>query len=374
MEYWLWLSIIKGLGPILGKRLLAKFKDPRKIYAADKAELQTVKGIGDVLASAIISSRSLEKVYSILDRCEKLGIKLLTYSDPLYPGIAKSERSAPFLLFYKGVIKEGLEGVAIVGSRRCSDYGKEVAMMTAKYLAEDNIPVISGMAKGIDSYAHVACLKNDGYTIAFLGNGLDICYPVEHKELMEAIAEKGALVSEYPPGVRPQAMHFPRRNVLISSWSRKVLVVEAAQKSGALITAGIALKQGNELYVLPHEIHSNTGKGCNRLLLKGATAYLSPSQLKVGHGGRRFEREQKQEKKLELEPECKKRISPMEDAEDALFSATDEQILKCFGDKARTIEEIGIEVAINPSDLIERISMLELEGKITAVAGGKYKR
>lgn len=391
MEYWLWLRTIKGLGPIIGKRLLARFGNPREIYAAGKDELLAVKGVGDVLATAIALSRSLEKAISILDECAKKGIKILTYNDPLYPLVAKSPADAPFLLYYKGRIKNNIEGVAVVGARRCSDYGKEIALSAAKYLAANNIPVISGMAKGIDGYSHTSCLKNGGYTIAFLGNGLDICYPSEHKSLMDAIAGQGVIISEYPPGTRPHAEHFPRRNLLVSSWSKKVLVVEAAEKSGALITASIALKQGKELYVPPHEIYSNAGKGSNKLLLSGATIYLHPSQLLTNTspdptGNPPRGNDPDPIKASGMGPvkgssagptkansiiKAPLKVPKLTSTPEA--SATDKKILDCLAETAKTIEEIKMDLQMNLSDLIEHISILELEGKISTVAGGRYR-
>ena len=126
---------------------------------------------------------------------------------------------------------------------------------------------------------HISCINNGGYTIAFLGCGVDICYPSEHRELMNGIIDNGAVVSEYPPGTKPRAEYFPKRNRLISSWSKKVLIVEAAEKSGALTTANIAKSQGKEVFVPPHEIYSNNGRGSNKLIIEGATIFLNPSQL-----------------------------------------------------------------------------------------------
>jgi DNA processing protein len=370
MEYWIWLTTIRGLGPVTGKRLLSELGNPKAIYEAGKETLLTVKGIGETLSDSILSSRSLEEPFLILNECEKKNIKLLTYNDPLYPAMAKNYSGAPIILYYKGKIKENPEGVAIVGSRRCSSYGKEIVLRAAEYLARNNITVISGMAKGIDGYSHVSCLKNGGYTIAFLGSGVDICYPSEHRELMEAIIDKGAVISEYPPGTRPRAEYFPKRNALLSSWSKKVLVVEAAEKSGALITANEALKQGKVLFAPPHEIYSSTGKGTNSLLLKGANLYLDPSQLISD--------------KSPILTKAASPVSPVETPLSKIIKANDhipeetnnspieDKILRCLSETAKTLDEIGMSLQINFPDLIEYISIMELKGKIIAVAGGKY--
>lgn len=369
MEYWLWLRTIKGLGPIIEKRLLSVFDNPKAIYDASQEELKTVHGIGNSISNTILSNRSLEKAYSILNQCEKYNIKILTYNDYLYSNIAKEYPDAPTLLYYRGNIKKNCEGVAIVGSRRCSEYGKEIAITTAKYLAKNNMPVISGMAKGIDSYAHISCIKNGGYTLAFLGCGVDICYPVEHRELMEAIIENGAVISEYPPGTRPRAEHFPKRNRLISSWSKKVLVVEAAEKSGALITANYAKSQGKDVYVPPHEIFGNTGKGTNKLLLEGAKIYLEPSQLL-------FESDSSNNIKediINVIPPKVAQTNKILSNNKVDLSPIEEKIISCISNDPKPIEVISIETQLDQIELIGYISEMELEGKVSALAGGRYR-
>lgn len=365
MEYWIWLRQIKGLGPIIEKRLLKHFITPKLIYEACEEELITIMGIGEVLAKNIISSRSLDKAYLVLEECNAKNIRILTYDDPLYPSVAKDYAEAPTLLYYRGNIIDNIEGVAIVGSRRCSDYGKEVAIAAAEYLAQNNITVVSGMAKGIDGYSHIACIKNGGYTIAFLGNGVDICYPTEHRELMEAIIDNGAVISEYPPGTRARAEYFPKRNGLISSWSRKILVVEAAESSGALITANMAKAQGKEIFVPPHEIYSCTGKGSNQLISKGANIYLHPSQLITNNSSRPEALIRQDSLKMKTSNEIlKNKISLL---------PIEEKIISCIIDTSKTIDEIGREIKISQVDLIGYISIMELEGKIRSVAGGGYR-
>ena len=368
MEYWLWLRTIKGLGPIIEKRLLSVFDNPKAIYDASQEELKAVHGIGNSISNTILSNKSLEKAYSILNECEKHNIKILTYNDVLYPSTSKEYADAPTLLYYRGTLKENCEGVAIVGSRRCSEYGKEIAITTAEYLAKNNIPVTSGMAKGIDSYAHISCIKNGGYTLAFLGCGVDICYPVEHIELMEAIIENGAVISEYPPGSRPRAEHFPKRNRLISSWSKKVLVVEAAEKSGALITANYAKSQGKEVYVPPHEIFSITGKGTNKLLIEGAKMFVDPSQLLI-QSITSNDKENIVDSILPKVAQTNKTLSNNK----VDLSPIEEKIISCISNDPKPIEIISFETKIDQIELIGYLSEMELEGKVSALAGGRYK-
>ncbi|MCC5909729.1 MAG: DNA-processing protein DprA, partial [Clostridiaceae bacterium] len=281
MEYWIWLSQLKGIGSITQKKLLEHFFSPEAIYDATKQQLMEVDGIGPALTE-VIKSSSLEKAEGILEKVNKGNIKILTYEDSFYPMKAKLYPEAPILLYYRGNLRQNSVGVGIVGARRCSAYGKEVTREAATFLAKNNIPVISGMAKGIDGYAHIACLKADGYTLAFLGSGVDICYPKEHDELMGRILEKGAILSEYPPGTKPKPEYFPKRNALISAWSEKLLVVEAGEKSGALITATLSEALHREVWAVPNTIYSQMGKGTNNLIASGAKIYLKPEQLMVG--------------------------------------------------------------------------------------------
>lgn len=247
MIYWIWLSKIPGIGIHSRRQLLDYFKKPEAIYETDFSELLKVKNIGERKAQLIMEARSLESSKRILFDCECKGIKIMTLKDDIYPNEVKGIPDMPTHLYYKGnPIKDSM-GTAVVGPRRCSFKGKETAVRYASSLAQESIPVISGMAKGIDSYAHTACIKAGGYTVAVLGNGLDICYPSEHKLLMQRIEENGLLVSEYEPGVRPNRNIFPQRNRIIAAWSKEIVVVEAKERSGALITAEYGLHYGRKV-------------------------------------------------------------------------------------------------------------------------------
>ena len=279
MIYWIWLTQISGLGPVKQKNLLKKFNSPRNIYQSSEDELIMCKGIGSKLADRIISNKSLNKANNILKKTRENNIKILTIKDPLYPDKVKEINKAPILLYYKGKLTTDSMGVAVIGARRCSKYGKKVAKEVASYLALNNITVISGMAKGIDSYAHTACLKKGGLTIAMLGNGLDICYPCEHQKLMDEIIANGAIISEYPPGTRPKSCYFPRRNLLICAWAHKILVIEAGAKSGCLITAKYGKKYGRKILAVPNNIYQSESVGSNQFIHKGADIFLKKGQL-----------------------------------------------------------------------------------------------
>ena len=250
MEYWIWLSSVPYIGPVTANRLLKIFGNPEAVYQADEKDFCKVKGITPKQVRSILENKSLETVYKIMRDCEKYNISILTQNDLRYPNRAKEPEDSPVLLYYKGCIRNLENTVGIVGARRCTQEAKlQVVKLTERYVS-DNTAIISGMAKGIDSYAHTACLKAGGYTVAILGNGLDICYPSEHAKLMEYIAEKGLLISEYPPGTQPAKYRFPRRNRLISAWSDKLVVVAAGRGSGALITAEYEKKYGRDVEVI----------------------------------------------------------------------------------------------------------------------------
>ncbi|MCA0987103.1 DNA-processing protein DprA [Guptibacillus algicola] len=251
MEHWIWLCSIRHVGPVSQKKLLTAFGTPERIYQASSSELQEVKGISQRVRDAVVEARSLEKCKRILERVQKEEIWLLPRDDPLYPSYARDLPESPALLYYKGLIRPLTPSVAIVGSRNCTVEGKRAAEELSYFLSKRNIPVISGLAKGIDRAAHALCLVNRGVPIAFIASGVDYCYPKEHRSLYEAIIENGAVISQYAPGTPPTPKQFIQRNALISAWSSHVVVIEAGVKSGALSTAHFAQKHKRKLFMLP---------------------------------------------------------------------------------------------------------------------------
>lgn len=353
MKYWIWLSRLKGVGPIIQKRLLERFCNPESVFNADRYSLLKVEGIGESTAENIVSSKSLDDSMRILDNLNKIDGRVLTLNDDLYPKGAASMIYSPVVLYYKGEIKSNLDGIGIVGSRRCSQYGKRVALEAGQWFGKYGYAVISGMAKGIDGYAHTGCLKASGYTIAFLGTGIDICYPKEHIGLMKRIIENGAVVSEYPPGTTGRPEFFPRRNYHISSWSKKLLVVEASEKSGALITADIAKRQGRDVFAAPSQIYSKTGFGTNMLINNGAKLYTDPKCI-VGSDEKKYS--EQLIKKIETEE--KKDITEIE-----------RKILDIIGDSKLAVNEISKLVEINQVELSQHLAELELKGSLNCISG-----
>lgn len=356
--YWIWLTLIEGVGPKRQRSLLENFNLPIDIYKASLEEILKCDGIGTKTAENIIGKRSLEKAKYILEDTEKFGIKILTIKDDLYPEKAKNITEMATLLYYKGDLINNSMGVGIVGARRCTDYGKMVTNEAASFLARENISVISGMAKGIDGYAHTSAIKEGGYNIAILGNGLDICYPPEHIELMRRIIENGALISEYPPGTPPNPRHFPKRNLIISAWSHKLLVIEAAQKSGSLITANYANTYNREVLALPDNIYNNESAGTNKLILDGATIYLDKKQLLI-EDKFRYKDKPLINKCIEFETDS------LDDLEKQII-----EVLKTADSK--TTEELSIILKIDQMELLSKLSLMDLEGKIV-VQGSRVR-
>lgn len=276
--YWIWLSLIPNLGSIKKQRLLQSFKTPEKIFLASKEELLKVEGIGEKIANEILDNNIRKSVKSHITYMEKNNIQFITIQDDEYPQILKEIYDYPISLYVKGNAKIlNSKSIAIVGCRDATIYGQNSAKYFGYNLAKEGICVVSGLAKGIDSYAHIGALgasgKSDsnGKTIAVLGNGLDMIYPQENIELANMIIEKGgAIISEYPLGTKPDKMNFPARNRIVSGMSKGVLVVEAKEKSGTLITVDFALEQGRDVFVVPGNINSVHSVGTNRLIKEGA--------------------------------------------------------------------------------------------------------
>lgn len=246
--YYIWLSGIPGIGVVTAHRLLDLFGTPEEIYRAGREQL-AASGIEKRRVCSIMQNRQLESAGHILDECIERGIGFVFPEDPFFTRLDDLGADAPVLLYTKGVVRCVRHTAGIVGPRRCTQEAKRLTAETALQYTQKRYAIVSGMAKGTDSYAHTACVNAGGYTIAVLGNGLDICYPKEHAQLMEAIAGAGLLVSEYAPGIKPSAYHFPQRNRLIAALSDELIVVEPGVKSGSGITRDYAGALGRPVRV-----------------------------------------------------------------------------------------------------------------------------
>lgn len=362
--YWLWLSQIYGVGQITLRKLIQIFGTPLAVYEAERRELEA-SGLRNKIIEEILEKRSLDEVKREEEKMRNQGVKLLPFTDPLYPQKINDMPALPALLFYRGELINSAQSIGIVGSRRCTEYGKRVALEAAAALAREGITVASGFAKGIDSYAHTACIKAGGKTLAFLANGLDICYPPEQRSLMEEIALNGAIISPYPLGTRPRQGFFPLRNKLLGAWVDPLLVVEAAERSGALITAEYSLEVKRRVLAVPNSIYSHESAGTNQLLRRGAEVYLEPAQLFANQA----ENSLKDTSRL-LEDQDSPRTSYL-NHEDAP-SREEQEILDQLISPKRINELLNLFNG-NYSELITLLCIMELDGKVT-LSGEWVKR
>ena len=270
-RYWIWLSLIKNLGSKRKLKLLELHKTPEEIYKLTKEKLININGIGEAIANDIIISKNEKILNYHIKYMKENNIKIININEREYPQALKKIYDPPISLYVKGNIKKlNNKNIGIVGCRECTTYGKKSAEYFAYNLSKQNINIVSGLAKGIDSYAHLGSLNN-GNTIAVLGNGLDMIYPKENLELANEIIKRGGtIISEYPCGTKPDKMKFPARNRIISGISSGIIVIEAKEKSGTLITVDFALEQGRDVFVVPGNINSINSVGTNDLIKQGA--------------------------------------------------------------------------------------------------------
>ena len=270
-RYWIWLSLIKNLGSKRKLKLLELYKNPEVIYKLTKEELININGIGEAIANDIIISKNEKILNYHIKYMKENNIKIININEREYPQALKKIYDPPISLYVKGNIEKlNNKNIGIVGCRECTTYGKKSAEYFSYNLSKQNINIVSGLAKGIDSYAHLGSL-NTGNTIAVLGNGLDMIYPKENLELANEIIKRGGtIISEYPCGTKPDKMKFPARNRIISGISSGIIVIEAKEKSGTLITVDFALEQGKDVFVVPGNINSINSVGTNDLIKQGA--------------------------------------------------------------------------------------------------------
>ena len=270
LVHWIWYASLRGLSLQQKLKLMCRYTDPEDIYNTDfESDLSL-----SAEAMAALGDKDLTKSREILKRCSQLRIRIVTYRDAAYPAKLKHISDPPLVLYYKGQLPDfDMQPViGVVGTRKASLYGKSNAYTMGSSLAACGAMVVSGGAAGIDTEALRGAMTAKLPTVAVLGTGVDVVFPASNRGLFEKIADNGCLISEYPPGTTAQKWHFPERNRIISGLSDALLVVEAPEKSGALITARLALEQGREVYAMPGGVNLAYSAGSNRLLQEGASA------------------------------------------------------------------------------------------------------
>ena len=352
--YWIWLSTIPGIGARRFYKLMEYFESPRGLYEASEQELaQSARILGKKCWEQIATARkdkALKKAETILAMPD---LRILTLVSSEYPPLLKSIYDPPPVLYCKGrpLPTEG-PAIAVVGSRRSSEYGRMAARKISCQLARAGVAVISGMARGIDTMAHKGALAAaSGYTAAVFGCGVDIVYPPENKSLYTTILERGSIISEYPPGTIPAAGNFPARNRIISGLANGTLVIEAGLKSGALITVDFALEQGREVYALPGNINSSFSEGTNKLLKDGAKMITSVDDI------------------LEDLDIAARPGSPKPAAQAAVLDFFETLVYNALEDGEKGLEELIQITNLPPGQLNAVLTLMEIKGIIKQIPG-----
>ncbi|HTN77832.1 MAG TPA: DNA-processing protein DprA [Pirellulaceae bacterium] len=265
------LLLVPGVGPLTHQRLIERFGSAAEALAASSSDLRGVEGVGPKVSTAILAARNSDAAERQLAFCRQFGVEILTQTHPLFPQELREIPDPPGVLFMRGQLaRHDNLAIAIVGTRHATPYGKDQAEHLAAGLSRAGFTIVSGLARGIDAVAHDAALRAGGRTIGVLGSGVLNIYPPEHDALAERVIASGAILSEYPPQSPPATHSFPQRNRIVTGMSVGVIVVEASDRSGALISARHAMEQGRDVFAVPGRVDSRMSKGCHRLIRDGA--------------------------------------------------------------------------------------------------------
>ncbi|MFV0342250.1 MAG: DNA-processing protein DprA [Anaerocolumna sp.] len=279
-EYWYWLCNINKIGNAKITQLLDYFETPEGVFYSKEGELKKLPNLKEAEIKEIIESKVISRIEENYAKLNDKGIYFVTIDDNNYPENLRNIYNPPISLYIRGNMpKWDYKFLAMVGARNCSDYGSFMAERFAMELSKCGVIVVSGLAAGIDSFAHKGAIKAGGETIGVLGSGIDYCYPKENFNLYMQMLEKGCIISEYGPGIQPRAYNFPMRNRIISGLSSGVFIIEAKEKSGSLITVDYGLEQGKNIYTLPGRVCDELSTGCNNLIKQGAKVVTNPCDI-----------------------------------------------------------------------------------------------
>jgi DNA processing protein len=352
-KFWIGFNLVRGIGAVRFQQIQSYFGD---LSIAWQAPIEAFQEIGLPKRalknfSALRGEIDLDRLYQSITESD---VTVLTLLDQAYPALLREIDQAPPVIYIKGVLTQADDfAVAMVGTRRVTAYGQQVARDTSTYLAGHGLTIVSGMARGVDALAHQHALQAGGRTIAVLGCGVDVVYPPEHRKLAEAIAENGAIISDYPMGTQPEGINFPPRNRIISGLSLATIVVEAGERSGALITADFAVEQGRDVFAVPGNVFSPASRGTNRLIQKGAYAMVSPQDV--------------------LDVLDLAQVEDYKDARKALPADTTEaKILQVMDYEPIHVDEICHEVNLPVEKVSAALTMMELKGMVQHVGGMRY--
>lgn len=370
IDYWVWLSTLSGLGPVKAGKLLEAYKNPREIFYLSEAELKRNRQITAKNVEEIINMEKRERVNSINEKMLKNDIKIITLFDSNYPKLLRQIYDPPVALYYRGDFKQSEFSIAIVGTRKTTNYGALTAKRLSFELALRGVQIVSGLARGIDSIAHEGCLDAAGKTVAVLGCGPEYIYPPENSRLYENILKSGGLIlSEYPPGTPPLQHNFPARNRIISGLSSGVLIVEAAKRSGSLITAGCALEQGREVFAVPGNIDCAYSRGTNQLIRDGAKIVLEVEDILEEFGFQEdIENVNNKSTKADREMTGKSELRAYRG-----LGTEEIHVAKIIKNGIHSIDEIIERSNIPAKDINNILFMLEMKGVIVQLPGKHFE-
>jgi len=362
-KYWVLFNVFEGIGPLRFKLLLDFFGTAKDAYNTSEKSLREI-GLGEKLVTKFINFRNLQfDINSYFLRLDKLGITILCSEEENYPKLLKEIEGKPPILYVKirnskfeiqNVFRR--KAVAVVGTRKVTGYGRQVTEMITEGLVSAGLVVVSGLARGVDEIAHETTINNSGQTIAVLGNGLDLIYPPEHKDLAEKIVETGgALISEFPLGMAAVPGNFPARNRIISGLSLGVVVTEAAEDSGSLITASDAAEQGREVFAVPGPITSPLSKGTSELIKKGAKLVSGVEDIL---------------EELGIRNQGKPSFAKATEGQN--FSEEEKKILEILENENLQIDEIGRRMGKTSGEVGGILSVLEIKGIVRNLGEGIY--
>ena len=352
-RYWIGINLVKGIGAVRFRALLDFFGDARTAWEGSPNDLRAA-GLSPKIIERFIAAREQVDLDSIWQKTVDKNIRVMTWDDANYPARLREIAQPPPVLYLRGdIVEADAWAVAIVGTRRVSAYGRQVAEEIATFLAQNGVTVVSGLARGIDGIAHQAALNAGGRTLAVLGSGVDRIYPPEHRNLAESISKSGAVLSDYPPDTPPEASNFPPRNRIISGLSMASIIIEAGATSGALITANFAAEQGREVFAVPGNIFAPQSKGPNKLIQNGAHVLLNPRDI--------------------LEVLDLTRVTEQRSARQ-LFPTdeTEAQLLKALDYEPTHVDEIRAKTGLDVAKVSSTLVMMELKGMVRHVGGMNY--
>lgn len=372
LREWIALSLTSGVGPVIARKILERFGYPGAFFRATRSQLDGL-GLREETFNELASGSPLEEAEKQLLFLEKHSATALTLEDEDYPEHLRKIYDPPIVLYFRGDLKETLEQpcVAIVGSRQCSTYGRNAATKLARDLAAHNVTVVSGLARGIDTSAHEGALEARGLTVAVMGTGLDEIYPKENAKLAERIVEQGALVTEFPMQKPPLPQNFPYRNRVISGFSLGVVVVEASERSGSLITARLAMEQDREVYAVPGNITSGKSIGPNRLIQDGAKLVMDWQDVVA-----EFSYDLRRQLQLGTQPSSDAEDRPLFQRElETALTENERRVFQFISlDQPVHIDQLLVESGMSSPELLTVLLGLEMKDRVRQLPGKNYVR